>query len=165
MQTATLHFISGRLAAGKTTLARKIAVESEAILFCEDVWLATRSDGIASFDDYLRWSRRCRAIMGPLIVEILKRGVSVVLDFAGNRSDERAWALQLSQAAGSPHVVHYLDVDEEECLRRLKTRNQMKPDGLYFASTTEAEFRAICKFFQVPDSREGLTIRLAQGER
>ena len=164
MQPGTLHFISGRLAAGKTTLARNLAVEHQAVFFCEDVWLSKLSDGISSFDEYLKWSRRCRSVMGPLIVDCLRAGVSVVLDFAGNRVDERAWARDLSEKAGSPHVLHFLDVDEEECLHRLLARNQGKPEGLYFASTPEAEFRAICKYFQVPTPEERLTITAYNGE-
>ncbi len=159
MKQETLHFISGRPAAGKTSLARKLVSDHHAVLLCEDVWLSKLSDGISSFEDYLKWSRRCRPVMGPLIVNILTAGTSVVLDFAGNRIDERAWALHLSEEAGSPHVLHFLAVDEEECLRRLLMRNESKPSGLYFASTTEAEFRPICKHFQVPKPEEGLFIK------
>jgi predicted kinase len=163
MQPGTLHFVSGRLAAGKTTLARKLAAELDAVFFCEDVWLSKLSDGISSFDDYLKWSRRCRSVMGPLIVDTLRAGASVVLDFAGNRVDDRAWARNLCEGAGSAHILHFLDVDEEECLRRLLIRNDRKPEGLYFASTTEMEFRAICKYFQVPTPEEGLTITTYSG--
>jgi predicted kinase len=158
MQRGTLHFISGRLAAGKTTLARELAADHHAVLISEDVWLSKLSDGISSFDDYLKWSRRCRSVMGPLIVDMLRAGVCVVLDFAGNTIAERAWARNLSDGARSPHMLHFLDVGEEECLHRLMARNERKPEGLYFASTTETEFRAICKWFQVPTSEEGLII-------
>ena len=158
MRQGTLHYISGRLAAGKTSLAHELAAEHHAILISEDVWLSKLSDGISSFDDYLKWSQRCRSVMGPLIVDMLKAGVCIVLDFAGNRVAERAWARNLSEEAGSSHILHFLDVDEEECLRRLLVRNDRKPEGLYFASTTEVEFRAICKYFQVPTPKEGLNI-------
>lgn len=158
MQPGTLHFISGRLAAGKTTLALKLSAEQNAVFFCEDFWLSHLSDGITSFQDYLIWSARCRSVMAPLIVDTLKAGASVVLDFAGNRVTDRAWVVGLSQKAGAPHILHFLDVNEEECLHRLHARNILKPDGLYFASTGEEEFRTICSFFQVPQLEEGLNI-------
>jgi len=156
MQPGTLHFISGRLAAGKTSLGRRLAAEHHAVFFCEDVWLSKLSDGISSFEDYLKWSARCRSVMGPLIIDILSAGSSVVLDFAGNRISERAWVKGLSEQAGSPHRLHFLDVSEDECLRRLLGRNLNKPEGLYFASTSEEEFRSICKYFQPPHPEEGL---------
>jgi predicted kinase len=159
MQEGTLHVVSGRLAAGKTTFARKLAADHHAVLISEDVWLSKLSDGISSFDDYLKWSRRCRSVMGPLIVDTLRVGASVVLDFAGNTVAERAWVRTLSEEARSSHVLHFLDVSEEECLRRLLIRNESKPEGLYFASTTEEDFRAICKWFQIPSPEEGLNIR------
>jgi len=96
--------------------------------------------------------------MGPLIVDSLRAGASVVLDFAGNRVDERARVRSLAEAAGAAHVLHFLEIDEEECLRRLLMRNESKSEGLYFASTTEAEFRAICRYFQVPTAEECLRI-------
>jgi hypothetical protein len=80
------------------------------------------------------------------------------LIFAGNTVAERAWARNLSEGARSSHILHFLVVGEEECLRRLLVRNDRKPEGLYFASTTEAVFRAICKWFQVPTAEEGLNI-------
>ena len=86
MQPGTLHFISGRLAAGKTTLARRLVAEHHAVLFCEDVCLSKLCDVILSFDDYLKWSRRCRSLMGPLIIDIPRAGASVVLDFAWKES-------------------------------------------------------------------------------
>lgn len=101
--------------------------------------------------------------MGPVVVDILKAGASVVLDSAGNRINERVWARNLSEEAGSTHVLHYLAVDEEECLRCLRIRNLLKPEGLYFARTTEADFRGICKYCQVPETEEGLTITTYRG--
>jgi predicted kinase len=158
MSGSTLHCISGRLAAGKTTLARKLADDHHAVLISEDVWLSKLTDGISSFEDYLKWSRRCRSVMGQVIIDILRAGTSVVLDFAGNTVAERKWVRQLSEEARSFHTIHFLSIDEEVCLRRLLNRNETKPEGLYFASTTEGEFRAICKWFQPPQPEEELNI-------
>lgn len=157
-QTGTLHFISGRLASGKTTLARLIAEREPAVLICEDVWLSKLSDGISSLDDYVKWSRRCRSVMGPLIVEILKAGTSVVLDFGGNTPRERSWVRSLFEAANAEHTLHYLDVPESVCLTRLKQRNELKPEGLYFATTSEEEFAAVTRYFQAPTEEEGFRV-------
>ena len=159
--SGTLNFICGRLASGKTTLAREIAERDNAVFFCEDIWLSQLSDGITSFDDYLKWSRRCRAVMGPLIISILKTGTSVVLDFAGNTVAERSWVRSLFEAASSRHVLYLLTASEEICLARLRTRNEKKPEGLYFATTTEEEFAAIAKYFQPPEGRECFNIVLS----
>lgn len=154
----TPHFICGRLASGKTTLARQIAESSPAVLICEDIWLSKLSDGILSFDDYLKWSHRCRSVMGPLIVQILQSGASVVLDFAGNTVEERSWVRTLFESADAAHVLHYLPLSEEVCLERLKLRNKVKPEGLFFAETFEAEFFTIAKYFQPPQADEGFDI-------
>jgi len=46
----TLHVLCGKLASGKTTLARQIAAESDAVLFCDDIWLSRLfPDEIVSF--------------------------------------------------------------------------------------------------------------------
>jgi predicted kinase len=153
-QAGTLHFISGRLASGKTTLARRIAAQEPAVFICEDVWLSKLSDGIHSFDDYLKWSRRCRSVMGPLIIDVLRNGASVVLDFAGNTAAERSWVRSLFESAGTKHVLHYLDVSEDICLERLRLRDETKPEGLYFATTSEEEFAAIARYFQAPSPEE-----------
>jgi predicted kinase len=155
---ATLHFISGRLASGKTTLALRLAEQEGAVLICEDVWLSKLSDGISSFEDYLKWSRRCRSVIGPLVIQTLRAGTSVVLDFAGNTPAERKWVRSLFEEAEAKHVLHYLDIPEGECLARLKVRNETKPEGLFFATTSEAEFIAISRWFQPPTSEEGFHV-------
>ena len=47
---ATLHFVSGKAGAGKTTLAREIARTAPALLICEDEWMATLADSIADLE-------------------------------------------------------------------------------------------------------------------
>jgi predicted kinase len=65
----------------------------------------------------------------------------VVLDFAGNTQAERKWVRSLFEEAKVKHVLHYLDVSEDECLARLKIRNEIKPEGLFFAMTSEKSSR------------------------
>ena len=91
-------------------------------------------------------------------MDMLSNDASVVFDFAGNTVAERTWVRSLFEAANASHTLHFLDVPEEECLRRLSLRNQTKPEGLYFATTSKDEFRAISQWFQPPQANEGFNM-------
>ena len=70
----TLHVLCGKLASGKTTLARQIAAESDAILFCEDSWLSRLFPvEIVSFADYLSRSARFRRAIAPHVQDLVRR--------------------------------------------------------------------------------------------
>lgn len=80
--TATLHFLCGKMAAGKSTLARQLARDHDAVLIGEDLWLQRLFPvEISTFDDYLRCSERLKRVVGPHVSGLLRHGISVVLDF------------------------------------------------------------------------------------
>ena len=155
----TLHVLCGKLASGKTTLARQIAAESDAVLVCEDVWLARLFPGeIVTFADYLSRSARFRSAIAPHVQSLLRRGIPVVFDFAGNIPRERAWARSLCDAGSVRLVLHYVKASDELCKRQLRRRNDALPDGSQ--RTTDEEFEAITKYFVPPEPAEGLDVRL-----
>jgi predicted kinase len=102
--------------------------------------------------------------MGPLIVDMLQMGTSVVLDFGGNTPHERQWVRSLFEASEAEHILHFLDLPEETCLARLAARNQTKPEGLYFATTSEEEFRAISRYFKPPMPDEKFNVLVISDE-
>src|SRR5436305_15166700 len=81
---ATLHFICGKAASGKTTLARELAERHAAVMFGEDEWLTLLNVEINSLADHQRHSTALKAALAPLVIRLLRLGVSVVFDFAGN---------------------------------------------------------------------------------
>src|SRR4051812_2336298 len=96
---ATLHFIYGKPAAGKTTLARRIAAEQRAVVFCEDEWLVRLEAECETFESFLAERRKLRAALAPHMIQLLRLGCSIVLDFAANGPRERAWVRSLFEAA------------------------------------------------------------------
>jgi len=46
---------------------------------------------LRTIDDFARHSARLRAAMGPHIVDILRQGLSIVLDFPANTVTYRNW--------------------------------------------------------------------------
>ena len=154
----TLHLLCGKIASGKSTLAKTLVAEHAAILLSEDTWLAQLYPGeILSIADYLRCAQRIRGVLGPLVVSLLESGVNVVLDFPANTLANREWLLGLAQAAKVPHRLHYLELDDATCRARLHARNAR---GDHDFAATDAEFELITRHFCVPSEAEGLVIEV-----
>ena len=151
---ATLHFLCGKIASGKTTLARAIADDCAGVLICEDLWLERMyPNETFTFQDYLRRSRRLRAALEPHVVALLRLGIPVVFDFAGNTPRDRQWVRSVFECAGADHLLHVLDVPDATCKARLRARNADAPEGTQF--TTDEEFDAIGAYFVLPSPDEG----------
>jgi predicted kinase len=160
-KTTTLHFFCGKMASGKSTRAKTLAQENNAVLLSEDVWLSQLySEEINDFSDYLKYSSRLKAILSPHIQTLLLQGISIVLDFPGNTPSQRRWFRSIFESVGANHLLHYIVASDELCKQQLKTRSQDLPSGSAF--TTEAEFEAITQYFQPPTPEEGFKIEVDQ---
>ncbi|MEM7553953.1 MAG: ATP-binding protein [Cyanobacteria bacterium P01_A01_bin.84] len=154
----TLHFLCGKMASGKSTLAKSLATENNAILMSEDVWLShLYPEEIHDLNDYIKYSRRLKSILTPHIKDILVQGISIVLDFPGNTPSQRTWFRSIFESVEVNHVLHYIIASDTLCKQQLKIRSQDKPEGSAF--TTEEEFAAITKFFQPPTPEEKFNIK------
>ena len=154
--TPTLHLVCGKIASGKSTLTARLACATQTVRISEDSLLAQLYPGqIACLADYVACAARLRAAIAPLCLQMLQAGVSVVLDFPANTPANRAWMRELFQQAGTPHVLHYLDVPDDECKARLRLRNA---SGLHPFPTSDADFDAITRHFVPPDASEGFDI-------
>ena len=152
----TLHLVCGKIASGKSTLTSQLAQAPQTVRISEDSLLAQLYPGqIASLADYAACAARLRVAVAPLALQLLQAGVSVVLDFPANTPASRAWMRELFQQAGTPHVLHYLDVTDEACKARLRQRNE---SGLHPFSTSEADFDAITRHFVPPATAEGFHV-------
>jgi len=158
MRKPVLHLISGKIASGKSTLAKSLAVEESAILLSEDHWLSRLyPDQIKSITDYVRLTHQIREVVGPLVIDMLGAGATVVLDFPANTPQDRQWLRNLADAAEVAHCVHYLEVDDDTCRDRLQLRNHR---GEHEFAATDAEFDLITSYFQAPREEEGLQVEI-----
>jgi len=152
-----LFFLCGKMAAGKSTLARALAAREDAVLLVQDEWLQRLfPDEIVDVPAFLNRSARVQAALEPHIAALLARGLPIVLDFPGNTKRQRAWFRRLLDVTGADHELHVLDVSDDLCKRRLRARSQALPPGT--AWTTDAEFDAITAYFDPPSSAEGFRI-------
>ena len=91
-RVTTLYLICGKIASGKSTLARRLAERPATLLITMDHWMSLLfPTENRTIEDFVRLSARLRAAMGPHIVDILRQDLSVVLDFPVNTVILRSW--------------------------------------------------------------------------
>jgi len=157
MTGAKLFFLCGKMAAGKSTLARQLAQKHDAVLLVQDEFLDALFPGeIVDIPGYVKYSSRLnRALVGH-ICALLSRGTSLVLDFPANTRTQRAWFRELCERAHVDHELHFVDATDEQCKQQLRTRSKELPEGS--AWTSDGEFDAITKYFQPPADDEGFNV-------
>jgi predicted kinase len=144
----TLHLTCGLPGSGKTTLARRLAVEREALRFTVDeLMLALGGD---LYDEELR--DRVEAMLIELAFELLAAGRSCILDFGlWSRVERNALRLR-ARAQGVRVELHVLDVALEELMRRIDTRYADAPHTT--AEITAEQLAAWASSFEAPDEEE-----------
>src|SRR3954464_3727498 len=152
----TLYLICGRIASGKSTLARRLATRPATLLISEDHWSSNLfADDLKTIDDYGRYSARLRAAMGPHVIDIPRQQLSVVLDFPANTVRNRSWMRSLITGANAAHELHLLDVPDTICKQRLRERNAA---GEHPFQVSEAEYDQFTRYFVPPGPGECFNI-------
>lgn len=155
-RVTTLYLICGKIASGKSTLARRLAERPATLLITMDHWMSLLfPTENRTIEDFARLSARLRAAMGPHIVDILRQDLSVVLDFPANTVILRSWMRSLISEAGVAHELHVLDVPDTICKHRLRQRNA---DGEHPYEVSEETFEIFTSYFVPPGSDEGFNI-------
>ena len=154
----TLHLVCGKIAAGKSTLASSLGWIPNTIVVKEDYWLARLYPGEQnSLADYIRNSTRLREAMTAHLIELLRSGMSVVLDFPANTLASRAWMRSLFEEAGCAHRLHYLEVADEICKARLRRRNEA---GEHEFKASDEDFDLFTSYFIPPSAEEAFEVVL-----
>ena len=154
-----LFFFAGKMASGKSTLAKQLAAREHAMLFEQDRWIETLFPNmIVNVATYIEYSGRINKLIAPIVVDVLSRGISVVMDFPGNTRNQRAWFRSIIEAAGVEHELHYLDTPDALCKAQLKARSAHLPPGTKW--TTDEDFELIASHFRPPSPEEGFNVIL-----
>jgi predicted kinase len=153
-----LYLLCGKISAGKSTLARHLASRPGDM----DHWMSTLFPvENRTIDDFARLSARLREAMGPHVVDILRQGLSVVLDFPANTVKWRSWMRSLISEAQVAHELHFLDVSDAICRARLKQRN-VSGDHPY--QVDERTYDLFMKYFAPPTLDEGFNVIVHTGD-
>jgi predicted kinase len=158
MSTSTkLIFFCGKMAAGKSTLARDLAACENAVLFVQHDLLDVLFPGeIKDIPAFVTYSSRLKNALTPYVCSLLSKGISVILDFPANTKSQRAWFRELIERANVTHQLHFVDASDDLCKGQLRNRSKRLPPGS--AWTTDAEFEGINAYFQPPSDDEHFNV-------
>jgi len=155
-RVTTLYLLCGKIASGKSTLARRLAERPTTLLITMDHWMSLLfPTENRTIEDFARLSGRLRDAMGPHVVDILRHDLSVVLDFPANTVKWRSWMRSLIDKADVAHELHVLDVPDAICKQRLRQRNA---EGEHPYEVSEETYELFMSYFVPPRPDEGFNI-------
>lgn len=148
MDKARLILTCGLPGAGKTALATQLAADRRAMRLTKDEWLWAL--GATPWDEPTR--ERVEHELWRLAQEILRLGVSVVLDFGLWARSERDQMRTAARGLGVGVELHYLHVPADELWRRIEARNSEPPWDS--RPIRRADLDEWLRIFQPPDAAE-----------
>ncbi len=125
---ATLHLLVGLPCSGKTTRALVLEKELPALRLTTDEWHLRLFGQDAEDPAHDARHRALEDLLWKVASRALELGRDVVLDFGFWAREEREDYRSRASRLGASSELHFLDVEPEELLRRLRTRNT-NPSG------------------------------------
>lgn len=155
---ATVYFICGLVAAGKTSFAKKLAAEKDAVRFTLDERMIAKYDYTIYDPQYGPLATKEKELIWEEAQEILAKDRDVVLDWSLWSKESRIEWPQRVLAAGYEYRLYYLDVSLEILRRRLSKRNTGNNMATHFISIAELE--RFSTIFEPPTEAENLNLEV-----
>lgn len=155
--SAKLIFLCGKMASGKSSLARDLAARENAVLLVQDDFLDALFPGeITDVQAFVQRYSRLKNALTPHICALLSKGMSVVLDFAAATKAQRVWFRELIESTNVAHELHFVDASDALCKSQLRNRSKGLPARTPW--TTDVDFETINAYFQPPTEDERFTV-------
>lgn len=161
MKKGRLVFFSGKMGAGKTTYAKKLANQPQTFYLSEDELLQSLyPTEIQSINDYIKYAKRLKPMVSEIVKVLTAQGVTVILDFPGNTVSQRNWFKSLMVNHQLSHRLIYIQADDDTCIKHLMIRRESAPHRHHFDTTQT--FQQMTKYFEAPQAEEGFQIETVQ---
>src|ERR1035437_3528663 len=152
ISVATLHLMVGLACSGKTTLAQKLESEQSALRLTPDEWQVRLFGQDAEEPEHDVRHTLIETMLWNIAGRALALGTNVILDFGFWAREEREDFRLRAKQLGASSEVHFLDVPEDELIRRLAARNS-EPSQASF-HIPEDMMKPWMAFFQKPTPDE-----------
>ena len=149
---ATLHLMVGLPCSGKTTYARQLARDVNALLLTPDAWHLELFGDDVRHEDHDARHQGIQNLMWDVAKYVLRLGGDVVLDFGCWARVERDDYRYRSKYIVANLKVHYMDIAYSELYRRLEIRNRNRTEGVFVIPKTEMD--KYITIFQPPTEDE-----------
>ncbi|XVS62174.1 AAA family ATPase [Actinosynnema sp. CA-299493] len=130
----TLFLMVGLPAAGKTSAARRIEVERDALRLTKDEWVKA----LYGHENPPSASDVIEGRLNEIGLRVLELGGNVVIDYGLWGRDERSALRQAAADRGARVEMHYFEVSQAEQRRRLDQRQADEPHTTWPVSDQEA---------------------------
>ena len=121
-----LYLVCGLPGAGKTTRSREIADRLRIVHLCADDWVVGLGVSLVDFAFRVKLQDRLLAHAADL----LRCGVSVVIEFGSWSAEERERIRQTAVREGAATELHFLKVPQDELIRRIRARGGPAAEAL-----------------------------------
>lgn len=144
----------GRICCGKSTYARKLQENRNAVvLSIDDITLTLFPEGAGEMHD--TYVLRAEQYLLSLSLQILESGVDVILDWGLWTRAQRERLRAFYTGHGVENEIHYLRLSPEEWERRIRKRNaeqnKEEPQSYY---VDEGLLRKVDSLFEEPSDTE-----------
>lgn len=150
---ATVHLMVGLPGSGKTTEAKRLEQEYNALRLTPDEWQYFLFGHDIADPEHDERHTRVEELMWEVTVQVLKRGVDVILDFGVWTRSERDEFRRKAEAVGANVKIHYMDVPKDVIWERLSVRNKSAGNNAIFYVGRE-EFEEWSGLFEIPTGEE-----------
>lgn len=144
----TLFLFCGLPGSGKSTVARVLSDDNDAIVLSPDAWLHALGHEVCD----ARARDRVAALQWAHAQDLLRRGQSVILEFGFGTRAEREQKRLRARELGFRVELWFLDDDLEVLWSRVERRNAV--GGADSWPVTREHFEAWAAAFEAPDDDE-----------
>ncbi len=132
MNTPTLYLLHGFIASGKTTYAKRLESEVNAIRFTADQWVVHFYGVNPDVKDFSICDDTVKTMIWSLAEKLLKKNVSVILDYGFWSRKDRDEYRSRAKELGVNCEIHTFLLEDEVALSRLLKRTSDLPNGELF---------------------------------
>lgn len=146
--------ICGKICSGKSTYARKLREQNNAVLLSVDEIALSLFDGDPG-EKHDEITQRIQGYLFKKSVEIIESGVTVILDWGFWRKSDREFPRNFYNSRNIPCEFHCIDISEDTHKRNISERNKAVSEGrmsAYFID--EGLYEKFLGMFESPQESE-----------